>query len=45
VSAGFYLGCFVSVHVNGAEVERYPGHQALQIQVPSAEFEAFNWTA
>jgi len=39
------LGCFLSLHLNGVELERYPGHQALEIVVPSPEFEAYNWTA
>jgi alpha-amylase/alpha-mannosidase (GH57 family) len=42
---GTRLGCFVSLHLNGAELERYPGHQPLTIVVPSPEFEAYNWTA
>ena len=42
---GTRLGCFLSLHLNGAELERYPGHQPLEIVVPSPEFEAYNWTA
>jgi hypothetical protein len=42
---GTRLGCFLSLHLNGAELERYPGHQPLTIVVPSPEFEAYNWTA
>ena len=42
---GTRLACFLSLHLNGAELERYPGHHALEIQVPSPEFEAYNWTA
>jgi len=42
---GTRLQCFLSLHLNGAELERYPGHHPLEIQVPSPEFEAYNWTA
>jgi hypothetical protein len=42
---GTRLGCFLSLHLNGAELERHPGHQPLTIVVPSPEFEAYNWTA
>jgi hypothetical protein len=42
---GTRLACFLSLHLNDAELERYPGHHALEIQVPSPEFEAYNWTA
>jgi alpha-amylase/alpha-mannosidase (GH57 family) len=44
-SAGVRLGCFLSLHLNDVELERYPGHQPLEIVVPSPEFEAYNWTA
>jgi alpha-amylase/alpha-mannosidase (GH57 family) len=42
---GTRLGCFLSLHVHGAELERYPADQPLEIVVPSPEFEAYNWTA
>jgi hypothetical protein len=45
VGPGMRLGCFLSLHLNGIELERYPGHQPLEIVVPSPEFEVYNWTA
>ena len=45
VGPGTRLACFLSVHLDGIELERYPGHQPLEIVVPSPEFEAYNWTA
>jgi alpha-amylase/alpha-mannosidase (GH57 family) len=43
--AGSRLELFVSVHHQGTELERYPAHRPLEISVPSADFEAHNWTA
>ena len=43
--AGARLELFVSVHHQGVEVERYPAHRPLDIDVPSQDFEAHNWTA
>ena len=45
VAPGHALACFLSLHLDGMELERYPGHRPLDIAVPSAEFEAYNWTA
>ena len=45
VAAGQALGFFVSLHLSGAELERYPSHRTLDLTVPPADFEAFNWTA
>jgi hypothetical protein len=42
---GTRLRCFLSLHLHGAELERYPADQPLDIVVPSPEFEAYNWTA
>ena len=35
----------VAVHRRGAEVEHYPRHQPIEIQVPDERFPARNWTA
>jgi alpha-amylase/alpha-mannosidase (GH57 family) len=45
VAAGQVLGFFVSLHISGAELERYPSHRTLDITVPTADYEAYNWTA
>ena len=43
--AGDAVSFFVSVHLNGQELERHPSHRPIELIVPSAEFEAHNWTA
>jgi hypothetical protein len=43
--AGEPVSFFVSLHLNGHELERYPSHRPVELTVPSAEFEAYNWTA
>ena len=45
VAAGAPVAFFVSVHLSGAELERYPAHRPLELTVPTADFEAYNWTA
>jgi alpha-amylase/alpha-mannosidase (GH57 family) len=45
VQPGDAIGFFVSLHVNGQELERYPSFRPVELTVPSAEFEAYNWTA
>ena len=45
VTAGQPLGFFVSLHISGAELERYPSHRTLDLTVPTADYEAHNWTA
>jgi alpha-amylase/alpha-mannosidase (GH57 family) len=45
VGPGDALGFFVSLHMNGDELERYPAHQPLELTVPSSDFEARNWSA
>jgi hypothetical protein len=44
-AAGEVLGFFVSLHISGAELERYPSHRTLDITVPTSDYEAYNWTA
>jgi len=43
--AGDPVGFFVSLHLDGQELERYPSHRPVELTVPSPEFEAYNWTA
>jgi hypothetical protein len=43
--AGDAVSFFVSVHLNGQELERHPSHRPIELTVPSTEFEAHNWTA
>jgi hypothetical protein len=45
VSPGARIAWFLSILLNGSELERYPTYQALEVTVPPAEFEAYNWTA
>jgi alpha-amylase/alpha-mannosidase (GH57 family) len=45
LKAGDPITFFVSVHLNGQELERHPSHRPVELIVPSAEFEAYNWTA
>jgi hypothetical protein len=35
----------VALNRNGAEVERYPRHRAIELTVPDLDFAALNWTA
>jgi len=45
LQAGDAVNFFVSVHLNGQELERYPSHRPVEMTVPPPEFEAHNWTA
>lgn len=36
---------FVSLHLAGAELERYPSHHPLELTAPTPDFEAINWKA
>ena len=39
------LAFFVSIHRNGAELERHPVHRPIESVVPEAAFEKLNWKA
>jgi alpha-amylase/alpha-mannosidase (GH57 family) len=45
VASGEPISFFVSLHMNGGELERYPAHHPLELTVPSRDFEAQNWSA
>jgi alpha-amylase/alpha-mannosidase (GH57 family) len=45
VTSGAPVSFFVSIHLNGTELERYPSHRPLELQVPTPDFDAQNWTA
>jgi len=45
LKAGDPVSFFVSLHLNGHELERYPSYRPVELTVPSPEFEAYNWTA
>ncbi len=36
---------FVSIHRNGAEIERHPAHRPVESAVPEPDFERLNWRA
>jgi hypothetical protein len=45
VTSGAPVSFFVSLHLNGTELERYPSHRPLELMVPTPDFDAQNWTA
>ncbi len=42
---GAHVAFFVALHLDGTELERYPSHRPLEVIVPTADFDAYNWTA
>jgi len=42
---GAHVAFFVALHLDGTELERYPSHRPLEVTVPTADFDAYNWTA
>jgi alpha-amylase/alpha-mannosidase (GH57 family) len=45
VTSGASVSFFVSLHLDGTELERYPSHRPLELNVPTSDFDAQNWTA
>jgi hypothetical protein len=45
VSKDSTVAFIVSLNRQGAEVEHYPRHQPIELQVPDERFPAKNWTA
>jgi hypothetical protein len=44
VSTDSTVAFIVSLNRQGAEVEHYPRHQPIELQVPDERFPAKNWT-
>ncbi len=42
---GDRVGIFVTLHIDGNEIERMPAHTPLQLTMPSKDFEHVHWTA
>jgi hypothetical protein len=46
VAAGDDVSFFVALYgANGVETERHPAHQPIDLQAPTADFEARHWRA